>query len=39
VATADAKYADRMKDDPTHRPGLPQDGIDRFFGRGAYARK
>jgi GST-like protein len=39
VATADAKYADRMKDDPTHRPDLPQDGIDRFFGWGAYARK
>lgn len=39
VAKADAKYAARMKDDPTQRPGLAQDGIDRFFGWGGYARK
>lgn len=39
VAKADAKYAERMKDDPTQRPDLAQDGIDRFFGWGGYARK
>ena len=39
VATADAKYTERMKDDPTRRPDLARDGIDRFFGWGSHARK
>lgn len=39
VARADAKYASRQADDPSMRPDLPQDGIDRFFGWGRYTRK
>jgi GST-like protein len=38
VARADALYLARQLDDPSAKAGLPQDGLDRFFGRGAYAR-
>jgi GST-like protein len=38
VAAADARYASRELDDPSMRGDASQDGVDRFFGWGAYAK-
>jgi len=38
VLAARARYEENRQIDPSFAPGNPPDGLDRFFGRGAYQR-
>ena len=38
VARADELYQSRLKEEPTEKPNLPRDGVNRIFGWGRYAR-